>query len=78
MSIEIIATMICDTCGAMLVSTPVTAASRAQQAYWEVKREAKRLGWTTISRGRYHTPTHYCRECLDKPMKPVPRRAATR
>lgn len=74
MSLEIIATMTCDTCGETIISEPVVASTRAKQACWQVGIEADRQGWKTINRGRYHTPTHYCRACLDKPMKPVPKR----
>jgi hypothetical protein len=73
-SLEIVVTLTCDTCGAILVSSPVFASTRANQAWWSLKSEAKQRGWQTINRGRFLTPTHYCPDCLDKPMKKVPRK----
>jgi hypothetical protein len=73
MSIAIVATLTCDTCGQMLVSEPQYTTSRGQTAVWDLKSEARLLGWIQVNRGRYYTPTHYCKTCADKPMKPKPR-----
>jgi hypothetical protein len=74
MSLEVQAKLICDGCGAERLSYVEHRSTYANGVVWEVRREAEQNGWRTISRGQYHTPTHYCPACADKPMKPVPRK----
>lgn len=76
MSLEIQAKLICDGCGKVRLSYVEHRATQAPEVVWQVRRTAEQDGWKTINRGRYHTPTHYCPACLDKPMKPVPRERA--
>ena len=74
MSLQIQAKLICDGCGEVWVSKTEHRATRAQYVVRNVRGNAEKDGWKTISRGRYHTNTHYCPACVDKPMKPVPRK----
>lgn len=73
MSIQIVATLTCDGCGAVMVGEPQYKTT-GMVTYWDLKHAARIAGWLTLNRGRYHVPTHYCPECADKPMKPVPRK----
>lgn len=74
MSLEVRAKLICDTCGMEIHSSVEHRSTRAMRVVWDVKKKGLNLGWKEINRGRFHTPTHYCPACADKPMKPVPRR----
>lgn len=74
MSLKIEATIICDTCPATRSAEPEHRLTWVSHMLWELKRDAEKDGWTTINRGMGHTQTHYCPKCIDKPMKPVPRK----
>lgn len=74
MSLEIRAELICDGCGKRIAGHVEHRSTRAMRSMWECKRIADQAGWTTINRGRFHTQTHWCQECSNKPMKPVPRK----
>ena len=74
MSLEVVASFVCDGCGTQLVSSVEHRATYAKSVVFELKRIAKKRKWTTVNRGRYHTPTHWCPKCSDKPMKPVSRK----
>jgi hypothetical protein len=74
MSLEVRAVLICDGCGARIESDVEHRSTYAKSAVWEAQRFATRDGWTTVNRGRWHTETHWCKNCSDKPMKPVPRK----
>ena len=78
MSLEIQAKLICDGCGKFHKSAVGHGVTNAKAVAWRVRFRAEQVGWKTINRGRGHTQTHYCPECLDKPMKPVPRKKANR
>ena len=76
MSLEIVAKLICDGdgCDVIRMSDVEYKATKAKWIVIDLRRTAEQEGWVTISRGRYHTNTHYCPLCADKPMKPVPRK----
>lgn len=77
-SLEIKASLVCDGCGARIDSEVENRATYANSVTWIVRDKAERTGWVTVNRGRYHTPTHWCKECSDKPTKPVPRKRKAR
>ena len=66
MSISIVTTLICDGCKTTLVSEPENRATHCTDTVWDVKNQAEKEGWMTLSRGRYHTPRHFCAACADK------------
>lgn len=78
MSLEIRAAVICDGCGVRIESDIEHRSTRAAEPSWQVKAEAEKRGWVIVSRGRYHTQTHWCKVCSDKPMTPVPRKKSTK
>ena len=78
MSLEIYAKLICDTCGAEICSDVEHRATWAGCIPKALKDYAQREGWVEVKRGRYHTPTHYCPACADKPARPVPRKKVVR
>lgn len=73
MSLEITAVLYCDGCGASIQSYIERRSTHAASVYYALQTEAKQAKWTFINRGGFHTRTHYCPDCADKPMKPVPR-----
>ena len=74
MSVEFQATIVCDGCGKRIVSEVEHRSTRVMSAFWDIRHTAREEGWSIISRGRFHTHTHWCKECGDKPMRPVPRK----
>ena len=68
MSLEITAKIICDNCRAEIVGPIVRKSTRQAKSYWDAKRTAEANGWLIVSRGRYRTQAHYCRDCADKPV----------
>jgi hypothetical protein len=78
MSLEFQAKLICDGCGAVLLSDIEHRSTRAAHILWPLVKEAEEeRGWTSVSRGRSHTKTHWCKECSQKAMKPVSRKSRT-
>ena len=77
MSLEIVAMLKCDGCGAVLASQAEHRSTHVAMVVPTLRRAAVADGWIVVNRGRYHTPTHYCRACADRPMKPVPRRSVS-
>ena len=74
MSLEAIFTLICDGCGARWTGAQEDRFSHVRRRAQSIRFGAKRDGgWLTLNRGRYLTETHYCPQCRDKPIKPVPR-----
>lgn len=71
MSLELVAVIICDTCGLRAVSSPCHKFT--QGGWWAGKhRQAlEKMGWFTLDRGQYHKQAHYCPKCADKPMAPI-------
>lgn len=74
MSLEIRCDIICDGCGARIQSEVEHRSTQAVAVPWDAQFKAQEAGWLTVNRGRFHTPTHWCPKCCDKPMKPVPRK----
>ncbi len=71
MSLELIATIICDGCGERATSESENKFGNSKWfATWH-KAELEKAGWVTVSRGRYHTEAHCCPKCADKPLKPI-------
>ena len=73
MSLEFVGKIICDGCGATLESYTERRSTHAGDVYYALQTAAKVAKWTFINRGGFHTRTHYCLDCADKPMKPVSR-----
>lgn len=68
MSLAIVLTIKCDSCGTELQFKPET---RSTEARWYVrhgKAEAEKDGWVSLSRG-YKPEGHYCPKCADSPLK---------
>lgn len=74
MSIEITLRIVCDNCGRKQPAVEESTPSRVAQSIWSMARGAETEGWMQIRRGGRHTLTHWCPQCADKPMKPVPRK----
>lgn len=66
MSLSIVTTLVCDGCGTQIVSPAEHRATHCSETIWRVRRQAETDGWMTLSRGRYHTPKHFCMQCADK------------
>ena len=73
MSLEVIATLICDGCGTRLSGSPEHRFGNAKICAQTLRHQVELDGWETVSRGRYNTEGHYCPACKDKPIKPIPR-----
>lgn len=71
MSLEIIATIICDTCGIRRPSETGNTIGGAKWLVQEHRSALEKSGWHTMPRGKFHTPAHYCPDCTDKPMRPI-------
>lgn len=71
MSLEITAKLICDNCRAEIIGKMCNRSTRSGESYWDAKRTADKNGWLTVSRGRYRTPAHYCKDCADKPVAQI-------
>jgi len=63
MSIEIVAKIICDGCGAAIVGPTLTRTTGLNRSYDFAKEEAMRQGWTRNP--RYGLPKHFCQLCSD-------------
>ena len=63
MSVEILATIICDGCGATTAGAVQTRTSQGQTSYWDALKQAKRQRWLTNT--RYGAAKHYCQKCAD-------------
>lgn len=72
MSLEIKCDIVCDNCKLTYIGEPVTKATQAHGVVWRTWIKAERDGWVKLNRGRYHVQAHYCPNCADKPMKPIP------
>lgn len=71
MSLEAVATIICDNCGKRSVSTPYARFTECGWFAGKHKRELTEAGWMIASRGRFYPEAHYCPDCADKPVKPL-------
>lgn len=71
MSLEAIATIICDNCGVRLASKPCDRFTYCGRFAGEHKQDLVKTGWLIVSRGRFHSEAHYCPACADKPTKPL-------
>jgi len=78
MSLEFQAKIICDGCGEVRTSDIEHRSTRAKEVLWDLDYQLKKEGWVTVSRSRFLTRTHFCPQCVDKPMKPVPRKTRTK
>lgn len=70
MSIEIVATIICDQCGERIVGETATTTTYGMRSYVLAKHEAKRRRW--ITNLRYGTAKHVCEKCADCVAQPIP------
>lgn len=68
MSLTFKSTIFCDGCTAYIESEPEHRATYVMIAHGKLKRHAAKLGWITLSRGKYRTEAHYCPCCADKPL----------
>lgn len=63
MSLEIVATIICDQCGERIAGQIEKTTTDAMRSYHRAKEEAKRRRWVTNL--RYGTARHICEKCAD-------------
>lgn len=68
MSIEIIATIICDGCGSTIVGPTVRKATHGMCSYWDAKTTAEKAHWLILP--RYGKPKHLCARCSDGVTNP--------
>jgi hypothetical protein len=72
MSLEVIATIICDNCGERASSE---SCDRFTECGWFAgshKRDlTEKKGWFTLNRGRFYPEAHYCPKCKDGAVKPL-------
>jgi hypothetical protein len=71
MSLEVIATLICDNCGDRAPSEPCARFTECGWFAGSHKRDLNKKGWLTVNRGRFYPEAHYCPNCADKPTKPL-------
>jgi len=71
MSISILATVTCDSCGALLAGRPAHTVSMSVGACADALEAARRNGWVTLY--RRGPAKHYCSPCADgQPLAPSP------
>jgi hypothetical protein len=68
MSIEIVAKIICDTCGASITGEIERSATFAKNAYWNALAKAQKSHWLMLP--RYGKHKHLCQSCADGVPKP--------
>lgn len=68
MSLELLASLVCDICGAQEVSEVESRFTAGSYLATRHKRSMEKVGWMTINRGRYHREAHCCPSCIDKPL----------
>lgn len=63
MSLQIVAKITCDGCGATVLGKVGRSSTRAKDSYYDCLCHAARMGWVTIY--RYGPAKHYCLDCSD-------------
>ena len=53
------------------ITEKVSSVASIAPKRWEMEIELEAKGWMKLKRGR-HSAGHYCPNCLDKPIVPIP------